>query len=68
VIHRPDPISLIFGSGFIALAVLVIAGRIGALGDTRWVWPAVLVAVGIFMLASLLGGRRHHEPPASGPE
>jgi len=64
--RRPNPIALVFGSGYVALGVLVIAGHVGTLSDTRRVWPAVLVAVGIIMLGGIAGGRRR-PPPAPPP-
>ena len=60
--RRPDPIALVFGSGYLALGVLVIAGHVGTLSDTRWVWPAVLVAVGIIMLGGIVSSRRQPQP------
>ena len=61
--RNPDPISLVFGAGFVALGVVSIAGRIDLLADAQWVWPAVLVAVGIIMLARMAGGRRRQQAP-----
>jgi hypothetical protein len=66
--RTPDLIALMFGAGFVAFGILVIAGRVGVLSDTRWMWPAVLVAVGIFMLAGIAGGRRRHHAEAPTPE
>ena len=55
--RSPDPVALTFGAGFITLGATAIAGRVDLLGDSQWVWPAVLVAVGIIMLAAVVRRR-----------
>ena len=79
--RQPDLLSLLFGVFFAGIGITVIAGRTEIVGDSHWVWPAVLVAVGAIMLAATIGsGRRHHHgyagapaqpavpPPAAAPE
>ena len=61
--RTPDPIALVFGAGFVALGVVSIAGRIDLLSDSQWVWPTVLVALGIIMLAGTVGRRRRQQAP-----
>jgi hypothetical protein len=76
VIRRPDPIAVFFGAVFVAFGVLAIAGRVDLLSDSQWIWPGVLVAVGIIMLAAVAGGARRRTlaaypppppPPATAP-
>jgi len=63
----PDLLSLLFGAAFLAVAVTVMVGRIGALADGRWVWPVVLVILGIIMLAGTTFRPARRRPPTTAP-
>jgi hypothetical protein len=66
--RRPDVVSLLAGIVFLGIGITVIAGRVGAFSDTRWVWPAVLVVVGVIMLGAVVGSsRRRHDTPHATP-
>lgn len=64
--RSPDPIALVFGAVFVAIGVVAIAGRVDLFATSQWLWPAVLVGVGIIMLAGMVG-RRPRRPEASAP-
>lgn len=51
--HRTDLVSLIPGLAFVALAVTALAGavEVDLVRDLRWLWPALLLGVGILLLA-----------------
>ena len=52
--HDFDPIAFIFGVVFTGLGVLFMIGRLGLLNHAQWVWPGLLVLLG---LAVLVGAR-----------
>ena len=66
--RTPDPLSLVFGFGFLGIAATVIAGRADLFTDAHWVWPAVLVIIGAIILAATVGGRRRAEPSWAPPQ
>jgi len=54
--HRFDPISFVFGSAFIAAAVVLSSGHIGlTIARLRWLGAAVLVALGVAVLVTSRG-------------
>ena len=66
--HPTDLISLVPGLVSVAVAIVALAGglTLDALA-TDWVWPAVLIGLGLLVLATAGIGRR--EPAtAQGPE
>jgi hypothetical protein len=68
--HRFDAISFFSGMVFVAIGLLFLLPRDSSkvwsvLGDIgNWFWPAVLLAIGLAILGSvLLPTRRTHEDP-----
>lgn len=56
--HDPDLTSLISGLLFVGLGILFVADRVEAINlQVRWVWPALLIGLGIALLASGSGRR-----------
>ncbi len=69
--HRLDVVSLLFGILFVGFAVTAVFADedITAL-EARWVWPVLLVVVGLAVVGFSLGRdrrRRRDEGEASGP-
>ena len=57
--HRLDPVSLVFGLAYTALAVVGLADGLSLAGpDLRLLGPAVLVLLGLALLLSTARGRR----------
>jgi hypothetical protein len=52
--HDFDPIAFIFGLLFSGSGLLFLIGRLDIFNHTRWLWPALLVLLGI---AVLIGAR-----------
>ncbi len=62
--HDLDATSLIAGMLFIAIGALFLLDRIDALAlDVRWIWPLLLIGLGIAGLAS---SRPWQAPPDDG--
>lgn len=57
--HPTDLLSLVPGLLFVAIAAVALAGGLTVdLLSADWVWPSVLIALGVLVLASAgLGGR-----------
>jgi hypothetical protein len=51
--HELDPISLLFGLAFTGLGLLFLADRADVAYRLRWVWPVLLLAVGLAILLDL---------------
>jgi hypothetical protein len=59
--HELDPVSLVAGMLFAGLGLSFLLGGTAFLSlDWQWVWPPLLIAVGV---AGLRGGRRRGEEP-----
>ncbi len=57
--HPTDLLSLLPGLLFVAIAVVALAGGLTVdLLSADWVWPSVLIALGVLVLASAGLGRR----------
>jgi hypothetical protein len=58
--HELDPIALLAGVVFTGLGLLFLAGRFDALGvgGFRWLWPSLLVLLGLATLLGTLGRGR----------
>jgi hypothetical protein len=62
--HALDPVSLVFGFAFTAAGVLFFAGQFDQAVRLRWLWPVLLLVLGIGILLDL-GTRREQAPPES---
>jgi hypothetical protein len=51
--HELDPVSLVFGLAFTAAGALFLAGRIDEAVRLRWLWPVLLLALGLGILLDL---------------
>jgi hypothetical protein len=60
--HALDPVSLVFGFAFTAAGVLFFAGQFDEAIRLRWLWPVLLLVVGLGILLDL-GTRREQAPP-----
>ena len=77
--HELDPVSLTFGFAFTGLGLLFLLGRADQALRLHWVWPILLLVLGVGILADLTRNRESTEgdqlptpPPgrdlASGPD
>ena len=62
--HELDPVSLVFGFAFTAAGALFLAGRIDEAVRLRWLWPVLLLALGLGILLDL---NVHRPKPAAEP-
>jgi hypothetical protein len=60
--HALDPVSLVFGFAFIAAGGLFFAGQLDQAVRLRWLWPVLLLVLGIGILIDL-GARREQASP-----
>jgi hypothetical protein len=60
--HALDPVSLVFGFAFTAAGVLFFAGQFDEAIRLRWLWPVLLLVLGVGILLDL-GTRREQAPP-----
>jgi hypothetical protein len=51
--HELDPVSLVFGFAFTAAGALFLAGRMDEAVRLRWLWPVLLLALGLGILLDL---------------
>jgi hypothetical protein len=67
--HELDPVSLVFGFAFTAAGSLFLAGQIDQAVRLRWLWPVLLLALGLAILLDLNVHRPKAaaEPAAEGP-
>src|SRR5262245_50784701 len=63
--HDFDPIAMIAGVVFTGLGLVFLAGRIDAVGGFRWLWPSLLVFLGLATLLATLGRGRSAAPSTS---
>lgn len=62
--HRLDPTSLIAGFLFVGLGLVFLSDQAGTIDlEVRWIWPALLIGLGI----ALLGPRRASDDEVDGP-
>ena len=59
--HQLDPVSLVFGFAFTSAGLLFLAGRVEQAVRLRWLWPLLLLALGLGILLDL-GARRPKAP------
>jgi hypothetical protein len=68
--HDFDPIAFIFGVVFAGLGVVFMTGQLELLNHAQWLWPGLLVLLGLAVLvgARMRGGTREQRPAFdSGP-
>jgi hypothetical protein len=63
--HELDPLSLLSGLTFSIAGLLFLAGRVDVAVRVRWLWPVLLLGLG---LAILLGARPRRPAPEAGTE
>jgi hypothetical protein len=63
--RRPDPLTLVIGLIFTALAAVGLTDRVQlSVADLRWLGPTLLVALGVMLVATAAGGRPRRSGPA----
>jgi hypothetical protein len=62
--HELDPVSLTFGFAFTGLGLLFLLGRADQAFRLRWIWPILLLVLGVGILADLA---RHRDPEPERP-
>jgi hypothetical protein len=62
--HDFDPIAFIFGVVFAGLGVVFMTGNLELLNHAQWLWPGLLVLLGLAVLvgARMRGGTREQRP------
>jgi hypothetical protein len=67
--HELDPVSLVFGFAFTSAGLLFLAGHLDQAVRLRWLWPVLLLALGLAILLDLNVRRPKPaaEPPAEAP-
>src|SRR6266516_2907268 len=63
--HEFDPIAMIAGVVFTGLGLVFLAGRFDTLGGFHWLWPSLLVLLGLATLLGTLGRGRGAAPSTS---
>ena len=54
--HPIDLVSLVFGLAFVALAAAALIADPIELIEARWLWPGLLIVLGLALLLAPLGG------------
>jgi hypothetical protein len=62
--HELDPVSLTFGFAFTGLGLLFLLGRADQAFRLRWIWPILLLVLGVGILADLARHRAPEDDPA----
>ena len=65
--HELDPVSLTFGFAFTGLGLLFLLGRADQALRLRWIWPILLLVLGVGILADLARHRGPEDDPALSP-
>jgi hypothetical protein len=63
--HELDPVSLTFGFVFAGLGLLLMFGQVDEALRLRWVWPLLLLALGVGILLDVT--RQSRRDPDSDP-
>ena len=66
--HELDPVSLTFGFAFTGLGLLFLVGRADQAFRLRWIWPILLLVLGVGILADLARHRGPEEDAVPRPE
>jgi hypothetical protein len=64
--HDFDPIAFTFGVLFTAAGLLFMIGRFDLFNHARWLWPGLLVLLGIAVLVGARGGSRTRQRAVGG--
>jgi hypothetical protein len=62
--HELDPVSLTFGFAFTGLGLLFLLGRADQAFRLHWIWPILLLVLGVGILADLARHRGPEDDPA----
>lgn len=62
--HPIDLVSLVFGLAFVALAAGALIADPIELIEARWLWPGLLIVLGLALLLAPLGGGGRRSPDA----
>lgn len=65
--HELDPVSLTFGFAFTGLGLLFLVGRADQAFRLRWIWPILLLVLGVGILADLARHRSPEDEPGPTP-
>jgi hypothetical protein len=65
--HELDPVSLTFGFAFTGLGLLFLVGRADQAFRLRWIWPILLLVLGVGILADLARHRGPDDPALDPP-
>jgi hypothetical protein len=65
--HELDPVSLTFGFAFTGLGLLFLVGRADQAFRLRWIWPILLLVLGVGILADLARHRDTEDDPVPVP-
>jgi hypothetical protein len=57
--HDFDPIAFVFGLAFTGLGLLFLVGRFDLFNHARWLWPGLLVVLGLAVLVGARGRGAH---------
>jgi hypothetical protein len=63
--HELDPVSLTFGFAFTGLGLLFLVGRADQAFRLRWIWPILLLVLGVGILADLARQRGPEDDAAA---
>ena len=63
--HELDPVSLTFGLVFAGLGLLFLFGQADQALRLRWVWPLLLLALGVGVLLDVARTRHRPDPGAA---
>jgi hypothetical protein len=61
--HDFDPIAFVFGLAFTGLGLLFLVGKFDVFNHARWVWPGLLVVLGLAVLVGARGRGAHDAEP-----
>lgn len=65
--HDFDPVAFVFGVLFTGSGLLFMIGRFDLFNHARWLWPGLLVLLGIAVLVGARGSSRSRGRAVSGP-
>jgi hypothetical protein len=64
--HDFDPIAFVFGLAFTGLGLLFLVGKFDVFNHARWLWPGLLVVLGLAVLVGARGRGAQGTPPRHG--